>query len=201
MGCPCCKVQDCTIPLATVRQQFCPEHKAFEKECAVTNCTNQTEVGFRTCSIAMHRELEVHYHQQGKAMFQLKRRLERLKITQTHDSLPSARSMAEEQSRINVRIEGDVHITHLRPDDTIVSNEDDEDIFHPGEGPGDDEMTLDANGVCNGKPESGNRALRARFGRRRTHNEELCVASCGTILGRATFFGSEAPNGVRVCLT
>jgi hypothetical protein len=39
------------------------------------------------------------------------------------------------------------------------------------------------------------------FGRRRTHNEELCVASCGVILGRATCYGSEAPNGVRVCLT
>ncbi|KAF6743134.1 hypothetical protein DFP72DRAFT_994087 [Ephemerocybe angulata] len=46
----------------------------------------------------------------------------------------------------------------------------------------------------------GNQVLKARFGRRRTHNEELCVASCGVILGRATFYGSEAPNGVRLFL-
>jgi hypothetical protein len=54
---------------------------------------------------------------------------------------------------------------------------------------------------CGDKPATGNRTLRACFGRRRTHNEELCVGSCGVILGRATMFGSEAPNGVRVsCL-
>ncbi|KAJ7211649.1 hypothetical protein GGX14DRAFT_564870 [Mycena pura] len=46
------------------------------------------------------------------------------------------------------------------------------------------------------KPAQGNRKLRARFGRRRTHNEQLAVHSCGVIAGRATFFGSEAPNGV-----
>jgi len=31
-------------------------------------------------------------------------------------------------------------------------------------------------------------------------NEQSCVASCGVILGQATFFGSEAPNGVCVSL-
>ena len=48
---------------------------------------------------------------------------------------------------------------------------------------------------------TGNRPARARFGRKRTHNEELCVTSCGVIVGRATFYGSEAPNGVRVSIT
>jgi hypothetical protein len=52
---------------------------------------------------------------------------------------------------------------------------------------------------CDGKNAKGNVKRRARFGRRWTHNEELCVASCGVIIGRATFFGSEAPNGVKVC--
>ncbi|KAF8967356.1 hypothetical protein BDZ97DRAFT_1916953 [Flammula alnicola] len=61
----------------------------------------------------------------------------------------------------------------------------------------DEEILIDKDGVCDGKPEEGNQTLRARFGRKRTHNEELCVASCGVILGRATFYGSEAPNGVR----
>lgn len=61
-----------------------------------------------------------------------------------------------------------------------------------------DSSLVDANGICNGKPEQGNQMVKARLGRKRTHNEELCVASCGVILGRATFYGSEAPNGVRV---
>ncbi|KAJ7078210.1 hypothetical protein C8R44DRAFT_896024 [Mycena epipterygia] len=50
---------------------------------------------------------------------------------------------------------------------------------------------------CDGKSTKGNRVLRARFGRKQTHNEQLCCFSCGVIAGRATFFGSEAPNGVR----
>jgi hypothetical protein len=62
----------------------------------------------------------------------------------------------------------------------------------------DDAAEIDEHGICDGKSAGGNRGVRARFGRRRTHNEETCVASCGIILGRATFFGSEAPNGVRV---
>ncbi|KAI0078139.1 hypothetical protein K474DRAFT_1594658 [Panus rudis PR-1116 ss-1] len=45
-----------------------------------------------------------------------------------------------------------------------------------------------------------NAKLRAQFGRRWTHNEQLCVATCGVVLGRATFYGSEAPNGVRLFL-
>jgi hypothetical protein len=62
----------------------------------------------------------------------------------------------------------------------------------------DEEILIDQDGICDGKPDKGNKAVRARFGRRRTHNEELCVMSCGVIIGRATFYGSEAPNGVRV---
>ena len=62
----------------------------------------------------------------------------------------------------------------------------------------DEEVLVDNDGVCDEKPEEGNQTLRARFGRKRTHNEELCVSSCGIILGRATFYGSEAPNGVVV---
>lgn len=54
---------------------------------------------------------------------------------------------------------------------------------------------------CTSKPGQGNRTFKAYFGRKHTHNEELAVASCGIILGRATFYGSEAPNGVRVSAT
>ncbi|KAF6763614.1 hypothetical protein DFP72DRAFT_1136202 [Ephemerocybe angulata] len=64
----------------------------------------------------------------------------------------------------------------------------------------DEEVEVGEEDLCAGKKSGGNRGLKARFGRRRTHNEELCVASCGVILGRATFYGSEAPNGVRTFL-
>lgn len=51
---------------------------------------------------------------------------------------------------------------------------------------------------CDGKPEGGNRRLRAYFGKRRTHNEQLIMRPCGVILSRATFFGSEAISAVHV---
>jgi hypothetical protein len=51
---------------------------------------------------------------------------------------------------------------------------------------------------CEGKPEMGNRKLRAYFGSRRTHNEQLIMRSCGVILSRATLFGSEAVSAVNV---
>ena len=59
---------------------------------------------------------------------------------------------------------------------------------------------IDADGECPSKPDEGNTKPRARFGRRRTHNEQLVVATCGVILGRATMFGSEGIDGVRVSL-
>ncbi|KZV74680.1 hypothetical protein PENSPDRAFT_625680 [Peniophora sp. CONT] len=48
-----------------------------------------------------------------------------------------------------------------------------------------------------GKSESGNSAPRARFGRRRTHNEQLAVPTCGVIVARATFNGAEALSATR----
>lgn len=51
---------------------------------------------------------------------------------------------------------------------------------------------------CGGKSESGNRKLRACFGRRRTHNEQLIMRPCGIILSRGTFYGSEAISAVNV---
>ncbi|KAJ7712770.1 hypothetical protein B0H16DRAFT_1342021 [Mycena metata] len=41
------------------------------------------------------------------------------------------------------------------------------------------------------KDPSGNRKIRALFGRRKTHNEQIMVRPCGVIVARATFFGSE----------
>lgn len=51
---------------------------------------------------------------------------------------------------------------------------------------------------CEGKSDAGNRHLRACFGRRRTHNEQLIMRSCGTILSRATMYGSKAISAVYV---
>jgi len=124
------------------------------------------ESGHKTCALREHRKLEEWNDERNKAMFQLKKRLERLNTSQPHSSLPQTDMPASEAIEMTF---------------------------------GDEEVLVDQDGLCDSdKPEEGNRRPRARFGRRWTHDEELCVASCGIILGRATFYGSEAPNGVRV---
>ncbi|KAF8196056.1 hypothetical protein BJ912DRAFT_125465 [Pholiota molesta] len=47
------------------------------------------------------------------------------------------------------------------------------------------------------KSDAGNKAPKARFARRRTHNEQLIVSCCGIILARGTMFGAEAISGVK----
>ncbi|KZO97680.1 hypothetical protein CALVIDRAFT_479910 [Calocera viscosa TUFC12733] len=53
-----------------------------------------------------------------------------------------------------------------------------------------------ANLSCNGKSASGNRTMKAKFGRSWTHNEQLIVRPCGIIVARATFYGAEAISSV-----
>ena len=163
IGRPCCAVHDCKETLPSVKHRYCITHLNNNNICAVESCGNPSVPNFKTCADVSHRAAELRYQERGKAMFQLKKQLERLHLSQTHDSL----AMPELDENLQEGVGSD--------DEEAVSNE-----------------------LCDGKLETGNRTVKARFGRRRTHNEELCVSSCGVILGRATFYGSEAPNGVRV---
>ncbi|KIJ56085.1 hypothetical protein M422DRAFT_239292 [Sphaerobolus stellatus SS14] len=100
---------------------------------------------------------------------------------------------------------------NLGNEDLSISDE--EHLVLEGTGADDDgEISVDEDGIdesidltslhqevdiCAGKPSTGNSKVKARSGRHRTHNEQLCVATCGVILGWAMFFGSEALNGVK----
>ncbi|KAF7354501.1 hypothetical protein MVEN_01139400 [Mycena venus] len=82
------------------------------------------------------------------------------------------------------------------PNDSVpvrdASEDDDEVVFEMGPS-GPIELDVDD---CDGKPETGNRRLRAIFEGRWTHNEQLIMRPCGVILSRATLFGSEAVSAV-----
>jgi hypothetical protein len=162
-------------------------------------------------------------------MFQLKSQLERNKLSHTHDSLPIPSVDGLDGAFTppdNLAIEKEKD----RSDDGEGMGLHDAAVFVNDDGGMEPADAFDSNSTstgaasesgmaamdvdqpalmsqkggaarCDGKPETGNRRrLRARFGRKRTHNEELCVTSCGVILGRATFYGSEAPNGIRVSI-
>ncbi len=54
--------------------------------------------------------------------------------------------------------------------------------------------------TCTQKPDSGIHNLHTHFGCRQTHNEQLMVQSCGIIIARATFYGSETVPQTVVCV-
>ena len=63
--------------------------------------------------------------------------------------------------------------------------------------PVDEEVEVDIP-TCPEKSSAGNKRVRARFGRRRTHNEQLIVRPCGIITSRETFDGAETVSQVSV---
>jgi hypothetical protein len=155
IGFPCCGVHNCTEPLVNLKERFCHAHDYLKDECAVTTCSNPHESGFRTCTDAAHRALEVAYFSKGKSLLQLKARLKHARNSHSYDPEPLEELVESDEAMI--------------------------------------EATF-----CDGKAEAGNRTFKAYFGRRRSHNEQLILRTCGVILSRATMYGSEAVSGVNV---
>jgi hypothetical protein len=54
-----------------------------------------------------------------------------------------------------------------------------------------EESGMEGDMPCPGKPETGNRKIRALFERRHTHNEQIMVRPCSIVVTQQTFFGSE----------
>ena len=127
----------------------------------------------------------------GKSVFQLRNRLpeQPRKTSELRKEISSTVELGLEKSAENVDdLDGDLEF-----EDLAVSSR------GTGDGTQAEGMNEDILVKCTGKDKDGNVKRRARFGRRWTHNEQLVVSSCGVIIARATFFGSEAPNGVKVC--
>lgn len=161
IGHPCCGEHDCKYALHNQRLRFCDIHAGNHNICAVTTCTSAIDPGFQTCRLPHHRQLEDVGSEERGALFQLRKRLDRINTSHVENSLQESSA------------------TEAPP-------------------ASDEAIEVDEQGTCDGKSPEGNTKPRARFGRRRTHNEQLCVTTCGVILGRATFFGSEGTFGVLV---
>ncbi|KAJ7360785.1 hypothetical protein DFH08DRAFT_1073965 [Mycena albidolilacea] len=132
-------------------------------------------------------------------MFQLKNRLQRsrggLPYSLPHIPVSSPSRLPRSNS------ETDATAANLLPVQFDIEEPSELNIPRPNLAEEEEEIELDSADAqfegCDGKSAKGNRVIRARFGRKITHNEELCIFSCGILAGRATFFSSEAPNSVR----
>lgn len=160
LGHPCCGEHDCQHPLQSQHAHFCNLHSSQNDICAITTCSHPVDLGFQTCSIPEHWQLEDVGAEEHCAMFQLCKCLECINTSHVEDLLLSMSTATPAT---------------------------------------DEEVEIDDQGTCEGKSSEGNTKPRARFGCCQTHNEQLCVTTCGVILGHATFFGSEGIYGVLVC--
>jgi CxC6 like cysteine cluster associated with KDZ transposases len=186
MGRPCCGVFRCTEPLQNNRHRFCKTHFNDHNICAIIGCVNPTSDGSKTCSDKEHKALEKKNKEHGAAAFTLKERLrktqfshptESISIT-TDESLPTH---ATESEWFDVDPEGNVTVAPVTPGSIGIAD----DTAEP----------------CPSKSGTGNRKIKAQFGRRRTHNEQTLVRPCGIIFARATFFGAEAVSNFLVSVS
>lgn len=178
IGHPCCSVHNCQVPLSNQRHHFCPEHAHHAKVCSIKDCSEPVTPESRTCAAIAHKNIEKHFIQQGHARFRLHELLQRSRMAGAANSMPkdvdptsAAEQLGAEEQDFVVDKNGNV----VPEEDSAVN-------------------------TCPDKPATGNRRLRAQFGRKRTHNEQIIVAPCGVIIARSTFYGAEAVKSIVVSL-
>ncbi|KAI0311184.1 hypothetical protein OF83DRAFT_1069232 [Amylostereum chailletii] len=89
IGHPCCKMHNCTKPLVNNRHHYCIDHQSEATICCINNCRSKARPGHRTCNNNNHAKLEEERKAQDTAFFQLRRHLERAKISQPVNSMPT----------------------------------------------------------------------------------------------------------------
>jgi len=204
IGHPCCSSFACTIPLGSNRHRFCPTYTHLHLQCAVVGCDeavvqNTVTVDekvvttrMKTCPDPIHQEMERLNSEQSKANFQLSQKLMRQKVTHPNDALADKKvadlvDLEDAEEWFEVDLE-DRRVRMFTLNDPGATGELDASVPSHQD-------------PCPSKPETGNRKLKAQFGRRRTHNEQVIVRPCGIICSRATFFGAEAVSNALVGLS
>jgi hypothetical protein len=166
IGCCCCGIHNCHIPLFSNHDRFCPDHKGCNFVCAIVGCEQPVLEGRLTCADNKHQAVEHLHREHGQAQFQFKEHLQRACVA---------------------------HPTNSNTVDLTVINEHDGGEEEEFVVEGGSAQPVGASQVKEGK-------LRAQFGRRRTHNEQIIVAPCGMIIACETFYGAEAVTSVIVSI-
>jgi len=186
IGCPCCGRHNCHLPLDSNRESFCPTHQWLNTQCAIVGCnrdiakrgTNESKT--RVCDDPEHQKIEQVRTQKGQARFVLKERLLRQRVSHPEDVVAK-----------------DVGL------DKLEDVEDIDEVFTVNSAGHVVPDRLDAAGnvISDGGEHTGAKPpkkVRAQFGRKRSHNEQIFVAPCGDIIARETFFGAEAVSSIVV---
>lgn len=134
----------------------------------------------RVCDNPEHQKIERIRTQKGQARFLLKERLLRQRVSHPEDAIAKDVGLDELEDT-----EGDIEEFTVDDAGRVIPDQ------------------LDAGGhpIPNSGEHTGAKPpkkVRAQFGRKRSHNEQIFVAPCGEIIARETFFGAEAVSSVVV---
>lgn len=181
LGHPTCAHHNCKTPLTTSRDRYCVGHRALSNICAIKQCGSRILEGKRTCGDPSHQEVERIYVLRGESRVQLQEKLKRQRVSHPNDTLP----------------DNDLDVAELIDDEEEEEFDvTDENLVHGVlEGVSDPRGSSPLRTVGSGNK----KRISARFGRKRTHNEQILVAPCGMILARETFYGAEAISTCAVC--
>ena len=189
MGCPCCGQHNCHLPLQNNRQRFCPTHHSQNNKCAIIGCDRElakrdpNENKTLACDDPEHQKIERVRTQKGQARFVLKERLSRQRVSHPEDAV--AQDIA-----VDELVDADDVIEEFMVESTgrVVSGPDQLDV----------EGNIVPDNAEHRKGAKPSKKVRAQFGRKRSHNEQIFVAPCGDIITREMFFGAEAVSSVVV---
>jgi CxC6 like cysteine cluster associated with KDZ transposases len=171
--------------LESTKDHFCAEHHQLDQQCAIVGCAETVLEGSRTCSNPVHQEVERVNITRGQSRFILKERLQRQRVSHPNDSVAVDVSVDELDDPAEVEEEFLVsEAGRVIPDESSSA------------APlSDPDVILDNSAH---RQASRPAKIRAKFGRNRTHNEQIIVTPCGIILARETFYGAEAVSSVIV---
>ena len=159
VGCPCCAVHNCKIPLQNNRHRFCCNDAAQNLICVIIGCNSPVTPDHHTCSDPSHQEAEHIHCEQGQARFQLKEHLQRAQVA--------------------------------HPNNVVAEDVDASELIDADQETGEFDV---GSAQAGGKKEH----IQGQFGWRWTHNEQIIVTPCGTIITQETFYGAEGVGSVIV---
>lgn len=120
----------------------------------------------------------------GQSRFILKERLQRQRVAHPNDSVAQDVANVEELEDVEVEVEDfTVQFQGNNLSETRVI-------------PADDQLIANTDPAA--PAPQATQKLRAQFGRKRTHNEQVVVAPCGMIIANEKFYGAEAVSSVAV---
>ena len=216
MGRCTCGVPHCTIPLTNKRHRFCSMHADLYKICAIVGCNERISApDKKTCNNPIHQQVESVHVERGQAAFQLKEKLKRAKVAHPKNGeavdlpVPHIIEQGDDEDDLD---DDDLDETYEIVGDRVIPSEEDA-VTHTALARASLTEIIDNNDHIPAiqpsvtvpipppvVPTGPKKKIRAKFGRSRTHNEQILVAPCGMIIARETFYHAESITAVVVCV-